>query len=373
MATGRQLRMSLAVLSMVLLSMVLLSGPAAWAQQPGGRGGMASAEQFFKRQDANGDGKVTKEEYRGPPQLFGRLDRNGDGGITSEEFAAAIKQFVQRQGGNRPRNAAKMPEGVKVLRDVEYAKVGDASLKLDLYVPKQASASAAKPPLIVWIHGGAWRAGSKSGINRSFLRLTAEGYAAASIDYRLNGLRAHPEHIHDCKGAIRFLRANADKYGYDATRIGVGGGSAGGHLVALLGTSAAVKELEGDVGGHLDRSSRVQAVVDLFGPADFEYWASQSERFRENKNPELLKSGSPVTYITKDDAPLLIFHGDRDTTVPISQSERLHQRYQDARLESALHTIEGAGHGGTQFSDDERYQLIKAFLDKHIKQAKASQ
>ncbi len=335
-------------------------------------------QRFFKALDKDSDGKISKEEA--PQRLkthFDKIDADSDGGITPEELKAAFNARLKPMrdqrpgGGNRPGLDPKWREGVQVLRDIEYAKVGDVSLKLDLYIPRRPNASG-EPPLIAWIHGGAWRAGSKSGVNRSFARLTANGYAVASIDYRLNGLTAHPEHIHDCKGAIRFLRANADKYNYNATRIGVGGGSAGGHLVALLGTSADVKELEGDVGGNLDQSSRVQAVVDLFGPADFEFWASQSERFGANKNPKLLKSGSPVTYVTQDDAPLLIFHGDRDTTVPISQSQRLHKLYQDTKLESAFHTIEGAGHGGGQFSDDERHKLIKAFLDKHIKQVKAS-
>ena len=150
------------------------------------------------------------------------------------------------------------------MRDLEYANVDGESLQLDLYLPEK---SETKPPLLVWIHGGGWTKGSKSGINPIFIRLTAEGYAAASIDYRLDGLTSHPKQIHDCKGAIRWLRANADKYGYDVTRIGVGGGSAGGHLVLLLGLSSGIEELEGDVGGNLDQSSQVHAVVDLFGPS----------------------------------------------------------------------------------------------------------
>jgi hypothetical protein len=129
-----------------------------------------------------------------------------------------------------------------------------------------------------------------------FVRLTAEGYAAASIDYRLDGLNSHPKQIHDCKGAIRWLRANAEKYGYDVTRIGVGGGSAGGHLVLLLGLSSGIEELEGDVGGNLDQSSQVHAVVDLFGPSALDLFAKKSDHFRPNKTPELLKSASPVTW-----------------------------------------------------------------------------
>ena len=351
----------------VFLTLILIAGlftPATAQPQR-----QFTFEAFAKRHDADKDGKITRKEFRGPAKLFDQLDADRDGAVTAAEFQAATKRLRQWQKRAKQHpGGPKVSQGVKAIRNVEYAKVDGKSLKLDLYVPQKPKSPHTKPPLLVWIHGGAWRAGSKAGINPCFLRLTAEGYAAASIDYRLNGLQAHPEHIHDCKGAIRWLRANAEKYGYDATRIGVGGGSAGGHLVLLLGTSAGVKELEGDVGGNLDRSSRVQAVVDLFGPADFERWAGQSARFRADKSAKLLKSASPVTYLTKDDAAILIFHGDKDPLVPLTQSQSIHKRYQKAGLESALHVIPGAGHGGRQFTDDARYALVKAFLDRHIKQ-----
>ena len=321
-------------------------------------------EQFSSRHDTNKDGKVERDEFKGAPQWFRWLDQNGDGTVTAEEF----QKRTQRDGRQQPGGGRRVPDGVKVHRDLEYANVDGQSLKLDLYLPEK---SDAKPPLLVWIHGGGWTKGSKSQFNPIFVRLTAEGYAAASIDYRLDGLTSHPKQIHDCKGAIRWLRANADKYGYDVTRIGVGGGSAGGHLVLLLGLSSGVEELEGDVGGNLDQSSQVHAVVDLFGPSALGLFAEKSERFRHNKTPELLKSASPVTYLTKDDPPLLIFHGDKDELVPLSQSEHMHKLYQEMGLESSLHVIEGAGHGGPQFSDPARYELVKQFFARHIKQATA--
>jgi len=263
--------------------------------------------------------------------------------------------------------APRVPPGVKAYRDLAYAEGEGASHKLDLYVPEK---TASRPPLLAWIHGGGWTKGSKSALNPALLRLTAEGYAAASIEYRLTGIQSHPNQIQDCKGAIRWLRANADKYGYDASRIGVAGGSAGGHLVLLLGTSGDVKELEGDIGGNLDQSSRVQAVVDLFGPADLTLFAKNSERFAQSGIAERAKSASPVTYISKDDPPLLILHGDRDPLVPLKQSEEMDRLYREAGLESTLHVIKGAVHGGPQFSDPTRYEMIKAFFDKHIKQLK---
>ena len=146
-------------------------------------------------------------------------------------------------------------------RDLVYAKTPQRELALDLYIPDGAT----KPPLIVWVHGGAWRAGSKA--KPPALWMLERGYAVASISYRLSQQAVFPAQIHDCKAAIRWLRAHASKYGYDAERIGAWGASAGGHLVALLGTSSGVKELEGDL-GYNDQSSRVQAVVDYFGPTD---------------------------------------------------------------------------------------------------------
>ena len=362
------MRSSAAFLSLLALILVHAGATAATAQdsrsQPGARSrrtGFAFG-QFSARHDSNQDGKVGLDEFKGAPQFFRLLDRNGDGAVTAEE----VQKRPQRDGRQRLGGGRRVPEGVRVIKDLEYANVDGEPLRLDLYLPED---SESKPPLLVWIHGGGWTKGSKSQINPLFIRLTAEGYAAASIDYRLEGLVSHPKQIHDCKGAIRWLRANADKYGYDVTRIGVGGGSAGGHLVLLLGLSGAVEELEGDVGGNLDQSSQVHAVVDLFGPSALGLFAEQSERFRYNKTPELLKSASPVTYLSKDDPPVLIFHGDKDQVVPLSQSTHLHKLCQEASLESSFHVIEGAGHGGLQFSDSTRYELVKKFFARHIKQA----
>ena len=333
-------------------------------RQNRGQASIPTYEQFLKRQDANQDGKVDASEFQGNPGLFRWLDKDSDGVLTESEYKTRTAERRNQQGSNRH----KAPEGVKVYRDLQYAEVDGQALHLDLYMPENAKTP---PPLLVWIHGGGWTKGSKASINPAIIQLSGQGYAAASLDYRLEGITSHPKQIHDCKGAIRWLRANAEKYGYDVTRIGVGGGSAGGHLSLLLGMSNGVQELEGDVGGNLDQSSQVQAIVDLYGPSALERFAEKSERFAHGKTVEQIKTASPVTYLSADDPPLLILHGDIDKVVPLDQSQYLHERYQQAGLQSSLHIIEGAGHGGREFSDSTRQQLIKEFYDRYIKQTPA--
>lgn len=163
-----------------------------------------------------------------------------------------------------------------VKKDLEFANVDGHSLKLDLYLPAEVKDA----PLVVWIHGGGWSGGSKNGCPISWL--TDDGYAVASISYRLTDKAIFPAQIHDCKAAIRWLRANAEKFGYSTAKVGVSGSSAGGHLAALVGTSGDVKELEGTVGGNLDQSSRVDAVVDFYGATDF-VLRSKTQPHRANK------------------------------------------------------------------------------------------
>jgi acetyl esterase/lipase len=256
-------------------------------------------------------------------------------------------------------------------RDLEYVAGGHRRHTLDLYVPAKADGPL---PVIVWIHGGAWRSGSKE--DPLGLAYTAKGYALASINHRLSGQAAFPAQIEDCKAAIRWLRANAKSYGLDGSRIGVWGASAGGHLAALLGTSGDVKELEG-AKGDADESSRVQCVVDWYGPTDF----SQMGGFHDDprspesqliggpvqENKAQVAAANPITYVSRDDAPFLIMHGDRDTRVPFNQSELLHAALKKAGVETTLVAIKGGGHGGPGFYSAENSRRIEAFFEKHLK------
>ena len=283
-------------------------------------------------------------------------------------------QAAQAQPAGRA--ARPLPEGVKAVRDLEYANVGGKPLRLDLYLPEK---SPGPLPLIVWIHGGAWSAGSKNGTPA--LPQTARGYAVASIDYRLSQEAIFPAQIHDCKAAIRWLRAHAKEYNINPDRIGVWGSSAGGHLVALLGTSGDVKELEGTE-GNLDQSSRAQAVCDWFGPTDFlqmaahslpdskiEHDAANSPESRLvggalQENKEKVARANPITYVSKDDPPFLIMHGDKDNLVPHHQSELLRDALKKAGVDVTFKTVEGAGHG---FGGPQVMKMVEEFFDKHLK------
>jgi acetyl esterase/lipase len=283
---------------------------------------------------------------------------------------------VAPTAAQQPAKPPEPPPGVKALRDLAYVKDGHERQKLDLYLPEKADAPL---PVIIWIHGGGWRAGSKE--NNPALPFTTRGYAVASINYRLSQHAVFPAQIEDCKAAIRWLRAHAKEYHLNPERFGVWGASAGGHLVALLGTSGHVKELEGK-DGNLDQSSRVQAVVDFFGPTDF---LQMGGRHNDAQSPESVLIGgalqenkekaakaNPITYVTKEAAPFLILHGDKDSAVPYNQSELLTEALKKAGAEVTLQKIEGAGHGGPAFNSEENRKLIETFFDKHLKRTTAA-
>jgi acetyl esterase/lipase len=269
---------------------------------------------------------------------------------------------------------SRLPEGVEVLRDLQYVEDGHERHRLDLYLPQKAEGQL---PLIVWIHGGAWQAGSKNGCPA--VSFVGKGYAVASINYRLSQHAVFPAQIEDCKGAIRWLRAQAKKYHLDPDHVGVWGASAGGHLVALLGTSGNVKEFEGE-GGNLDQSSRVQCVVDWFGPSDLVTMAGTRNDHASpmsrliggpiQENLEKARNASPVTYVSKDSAPFLIMHGDKDNVVPLGQSEALAETLKKAGIEVKLQIVADNGHGGPGLSSPENRKLIEDFFDKHLRPQK---
>ncbi len=257
--------------------------------------------------------------------------------------------------------------------DILFAEPDGVKLLLDLHLPKGVK----NPPLVMFIHGGGWKGGDRSRCRLAWV--AQHGYAVASIEYRLSSEALFPAQIHDCKGALRWLRSNSGKYGYDASRVIIGGTSAGGHLVALMGTSGGVEALEGTTAGHLDQSSRVDGVIDYYGPSDFVARSvnqpSKTDEPRGSvylllggpvkENMEVAKQASPVTYISDDDPPFLILHGEKDTTVFLDQSELLSQRYAEAGLDAVLHVEKGAGHGWPK--SDAEHDLVLGFLNQHIR------
>jgi acetyl esterase/lipase len=264
-----------------------------------------------------------------------------------------------------------------------YGKGGSEDLKLDLARPEQATGLM---PGLVYIHGGGWRGGSRNGYHKEIEEAAQRGYVAVTIDYRLTQPDAQgkakypfPAQLEDCKCAVRWLRANADKYHVDPHRIGATGESAGGHLVLLLATTGGNKEFEG-TGGNPDVSSQVQTVVNWFGPTDL------AKMYGYNKGvdpllktlvggtpeqvPEQYKTTSPVTYVSKETCPILTLHGTADKLVPVDQAAEFDAAMKKAGATSVLVIMKGIGHGFggkvRRQADDDTF----AFFEQHLKHGK---
>lgn len=238
-----------------------------------------------------------------------------------------------------------------VISDVQYCTGGGKPLLMDVFIPKRRNRTPT--PAILWIHGGGWERGDKNG-NSGAQFLANEGFVTASLFYRLSGDSPFPADIEDCKCAIRFLRANATKYGIDPDRIGLAGASAGGHLAELAATADQAAGLEG-VGGWQSISSKVQAVSAYYGASDFTVGANQFQhhsgqvivklfRGTEKEKPDLYRQASPIFYVSKDDPPLLLVQGEDDDLVPFDQSVRMADAYRQAGLQVELIPVKHAGH-----------------------------
>lgn len=259
--------------------------------------------------------------------------------------------------------------------NVTYCLADNKSLLMDMYYPDEGDGPL---PVAVYIHGGSWKSGDKAA-NYGFRfinHLRRHGYLVVSINYRLSPEYRFPAHIQDAKCAIRHLRANAGEYSLNPERIGVIGSSAGGHLAALLGTSAGSSALEGQ-GGYLNYSSSVQAVVDLYGPINTDFFCTpyvlQDVFGTADCQAAILTSASPLTYITPNDPPFLILHGDEDDLVSLSQSQILHGLLTSAGVPSELIIVENEGHGfefenyRSNPSLEDLLESILAFFDSHLK------
>jgi acetyl esterase/lipase len=294
-----------------------------------------------------------------------------------KRFAACLLSLAALSGcggGDSPSSGpdpVATPRPAADHRDLAYTTV-PRRLALDLYTP----AGTAPFPLVVWIHGGSWVSGSRELVpGHPALRLRERGYAVATIDYRLVPTGFFPAQIHDCKAALRWLRANAGSYGLDRERVGVWGASAGAHLAALVGLTAGNPQLEDLSQGNGSESSRVRAVVDWFGPTDYRLADAEQQLTASillgcpvSLCPDKAALASPVSHVDGGDPPFLIQHGTSDRTVPIVHSEVLHGTLLAAGASSQFDRLEGAGHGSAEFLTAENLAKIDAFLDARLRQ-----
>lgn len=270
----------------------------------------------------------------------------------------------------------RMPAGATAHRDLAYVRDGHARQKLDLFLPEKSTGPI---PLVIWVHGGGWQNGSKDQCLPLRLGFTARGYAVASLNYRLSGHAVFPAQIEDCQAAVRWLRDHANDYGLDPERFAVWGASAGGHLVALLGTAGDSAEFAPTPPPKT--SARVQAVCDFYGPTDLlkfaltpGYLGHARADSPESKllggpvldRPAQAKRANPITYVGPGDPPFLIIHGSADPVVPPQQSTLLHAALQAAGLPSTHRTIADAKHGGPEFSTPAVADEVDAFFRRSL-------
>lgn len=262
----------------------------------------------------------------------------------------------------------------RVLVDIPYASVGARQLLLDLHLPDDVQ----DPALVVYLHGGAWRMGDKAEVPQF---LVEAGFAVASLDFRSSEEARFPANVHDIKAGVRFLRANAGRYGYRADRIAISGSSSGGHLAALVGTTNGHAALEGTIGEHHDVSSSVQAIISWVGASNLATILAQSAPeglkvrvpalqllfgAQPDQVPDLARLASPVNHVDAGDPPVLILHGNKDLTIPLEQAMELDAAYRNAGLVPETIILDGVGHVARPFFTGEPVQQAIAFLHRTI-------
>jgi acetyl esterase/lipase len=267
--------------------------------------------------------------------------------------------------------SAQDPSSVRIEKAINYLPAGRAE-QADLYLPPKFE-DGRKYPGVVIIHGGGWTGGKRDAAREINIgtTLASHGYVCLSIDYLLHDANSDkscwPQNLHDCKTAVRWLRANAERLHLDSNHIGVIGGSAGGHLSSMVGVTQAKDGLD-PTGPYGDHSCAVNCVVDLYGPAEFGSRDIAILRKTRSEAPELYKAFSPLTHLDKNDPPFLIMHGTADTTVPVSQSELFAAALKQHGIEHHLEIVEGAPHTfHLQPKGKDLRPIVLAFFDKHLK------
>jgi acetyl esterase/lipase len=262
---------------------------------------------------------------------------------------------------------------VEFERGVEYSNPDNQHLQVNIARPKKGDGPF---PAIVCIHGGGFRAGNRESYDKLCIILAQHGYVALTATYRLAPKYPFPAGIHDVKAAVRWTKANAKKYNLDPERVGVTGGSAGGHLAQFLGVTAHVPEFEGD-GGNANQSTKVSCVVNFYGPSDFTKSYGKSVDAAQVLplflGGDLEKArlqhirASPLNWVTPDAAPTLCVHGTKDTYVAYEQATWMIDRLKSCGVEAELLTLEGAGHGFKDKDAETAQKALLEFFDKHLK------
>ena len=262
--------------------------------------------------------------------------------------------------------------------DIPYANTANPRQRLDVYTPTERKVDIL--PVIVFFHGGGWMQGDKSDGARRLLPFVRSGqYVGVSVGYRLSGEAPWPAQIHDSKAAIRWIRGNAARFGFDPDRIGAWGRNAGAHLALLLGTTGDVATLEGTFGLHRNASSSVRGVANYFGVSEMLAIQGQPTDIDRTqpkapealligsplaKTPDVARAASPVTYVTANDPPVLTVHGDADRVVPYDQAGRLDRALRRVGVPSYFITVRGAGHGDFPTAADDR---VRMFFDRYLR------
>ena len=328
----------------------------------------------FLKFDINGNGKLEPTEIPlFDHDIFDQADSDIDWKLNEKEYKSylAYKKRIQS-------DRSLIPKNIQTFSDVPYVLDGNNRHNLDIYLPDTTKFK--KPyPLVIWIHGGGWQKGTKDLFGKQAFLLN-HGFAMASVNYRLTRESEFPEQVYDCKAAIRYLRKNADQYGLDANSFGLWGSSAGGHLASLIGTTNNSKELEGNL-GVTNVSSEVQAVCDWFGPSDLNLMntssTDKSKGEKQNIRPivkflggpfiekqEAARKASAINYISKDDPPFLIMHGEKDPLVPIEQSELLYKALQKQNVDSEYIVVKDGKHAF--FMDKDEHNKVADFFKNNL-------
>jgi acetyl esterase/lipase len=253
---------------------------------------------------------------------------------------------------------------------VVYTTASGFPQKLDLFQPLFTSRSR---PAIVMVHGGGWSGGDKSAYTALGRHYAGLGYVCASINYRLTPTHVWPAQIDDTQAAVRWMRKNAFVLGLDPNRIGAVGASAGGHLVLFLGETDTLNDFDPLLSGY---SSRVQAVVDYFGPTDMMFpweWAPNIWTLIQNlvgqawrPGSEAYQAVSPLYFVTPDDSPTVVFHGTADPVVPFAQSQRVVAAFQSKQVPVYYFEFPGEGHGFTGATNNFTINVMSAFFAQEI-------